>query len=249
MHDFLFQQEEDRGEEREEEQRYTEPTWRFNIRLLNVPRDIYEYLMAAGCLGPLPWKLEYEILRMYVRYVHPVSTFLADIIGKGESKIKSALLYQAVMLAGSAFVKDHAKAAGYSSLVDLRRKLFWKAKLLHEAGIEFDPYSRIQALILMTLWHEDSMGQKDPPYWLDIALSTAKHMQLSENLHSGNFCLQNRIWWCLYVRDRIIALAFGRRINILREDIWVSVWGTWMRAWIRMTATFWSAWEMTLLNT
>lgn len=66
----------------------------------------------------------------------------------------------------------------------------------------------------MAQWHGGDASHKDPCFWLDIAVSTAERIGLDSNIGPGSLALPDRIWWCLYVRDRIISLGFRRPMRI-----------------------------------
>lgn len=66
----------------------------------------------------------------------------------------------------------------------------------------------------MAQWHGSDASHKDPSFWLDIAVSTAERIGLDSNIEPGSLALPDRIWWCLYVRDRIISLGFRRPVRI-----------------------------------
>ncbi|KAJ5832273.1 hypothetical protein N7474_000584 [Penicillium riverlandense] len=197
------------------------PVRNFQVGFLHLSEDTFQYLAKKGALDLLPHGLRNQILRAYVKYVHPLlpilnmNHFLIEMIIEDDSHTSSPLLYQAVMLAGSAFIDaQDAKEAGNSSRNELRRMLFERAKLLFELETETDPYIQIQALLLMTQWHEGNMSHKNPQYWLNTACLIAERIGLDEGLESGHLTLNNRIWWSLYVQDRLLSLQFRSRLRI-----------------------------------
>lgn len=67
-------------------------------------------------------------------------------------------------------------------------------------------------------WHGSGVGHKGPTYWFDLAYSTAERIGLLEGLETGSFSHKHRLWWCLYVRDRILSLGFRRPLRIPNSD-------------------------------
>ncbi|OQE01124.1 hypothetical protein PENSOL_c005G05564 [Penicillium solitum] len=202
----------------------------FEARLPNLSEESKEYLQLKGALKIVPIDLRNELLGAYIKYVHPLlpvidlQWFLLNVMVEDESQFRSPLLHQAVMLAGSAFIEQEtAVKAGFSSRKALRRTLFGRAKLLYEFETEPDAYTQIQALLLMMQWHGSGGGHKDPTYWFDLAYSTAERVGLLASLETGSFSHKHRLWWCLYVRDRILSLGFRRPLRIPNSDVTMSL--------------------------
>ena len=77
----------------------------------------------------------------------------------------------------------------------------------------------IQALILMTYWVESSDDQKDIWHWIGIAISMATKMGLHQSpdqlmMELSEKHLRKRIWWSLFMRDRLVSLAMRRYTQI-----------------------------------
>jgi hypothetical protein len=75
----------------------------------------------------------------------------------------------------------------------------------------------------MMQWHGSGAGHKDPTYWFDLAYSTAERVGLLRSLEPGSFSHKHRLWWCLYVRDRILSLGFRRPLRIPNGDVTMSL--------------------------
>ncbi|CAG8310997.1 unnamed protein product [Penicillium nalgiovense] len=202
----------------------------FEARLPNLSEESKEFLQLKGALRIVSIDLRNELLAAYIKYVHPLlpvidlQWFLLNVMVEDESRFPSPLLHQAVMLAGSAFIEQEtAVKAGFSSRKALRRTLFGRAKLLYEFETEPDAYTQIQALLLMMQWHGSGSGHKDPTYWFDLAYSTAQRVDLLGSLETGSFSHKHRLWWCLYVRDRILSLGFRRPLRIPNSDVTTSL--------------------------
>ncbi|KAH7146889.1 fungal-specific transcription factor domain-containing protein [Dactylonectria estremocensis] len=99
-------------------------------------------------------------------------------------------------------------------------------QLLYDFDYESDPCTLIQALLLMTYWHESSDNQKDASHWIGVAISLAYTISSHpppentpkarpsgcESIQSPN--LWKRIWWSCFMRDRLVALGLRRPMKI-----------------------------------
>ncbi|KAL3446109.1 hypothetical protein BJX65DRAFT_319012 [Aspergillus insuetus] len=201
----------------------------FRTSFSHLMGDNYIDLIVKDSLKLLPSSLQDQIIKAYVAYVHPflpvlnLPSFLGDIMTGNVTCFSSPLLYQAVMLAGSAFIEDSdVHIAGYLTRRDLREVLYERAKVLFEFGTENNAHVQVQSLLLMTLWHDHKGGHKTPSYWLDLAYTTAEKVKRGP----GCLSLEDRIWWCVYLRDRIISLTFRRRPRIQDSASEISVLGS-----------------------
>lgn len=75
----------------------------------------------------------------------------------------------------------------------------------------------------MMQWHGSGDGHKIPTYWFDLAYSTAERIGLLGSLETGSFSHKHRLWWCLYVRDRILSLGFRRPLRIPNSGVTMSL--------------------------
>lgn len=81
----------------------------------------------------------------------------------------------------------------------------------------------VQSLLLMTVWYETPDDQKDSHHWMGIAVSLSHTIGLHRdparsNMDEGRKRLWKRIWWCTFMRDRLIALGMRRPTKIKDED-------------------------------
>ncbi|KAF9890431.1 hypothetical protein FE257_005836 [Aspergillus nanangensis] len=183
----------------------------------SAPED-YQYLYNKGCLTLPPLSLRNQLLQAYIKWIHPllplldVSGFLQEVLLHDDRRFRSPLLYQSVMFAGSAFLdSDHILATGYSELIHLRQALFQNCKASY-------PFIQTQSLTLLTNWY--SLPEcKDPWYWLGLALSAAHRAGLHEEQDDPleipqSPALRRRVWWCLYIGDKIISLGVRKPTQI-----------------------------------
>jgi hypothetical protein len=128
------------------------------------------------------------------------------------------------MFAGSAFIDlELLQTAGYKTKKDARRKFFHRARLLYSFDYETDQITLVQSLLLMTYYDEKPGHHKDSWHWMDVILSLAHTIGLNCDprtlgLDLGDQRMRKRIWWSIYVRDRLLALGTRRPICVKDED-------------------------------
>lgn len=73
----------------------------------------------------------------------------------------------------------------------------------------------------MTYWLDDVDELKNPSYWLSLAFSAAQRagFHLPDSTDSSSpATIKRRVWWCLYLRDRILALGLRRPLQVRDGD-------------------------------
>lgn len=73
----------------------------------------------------------------------------------------------------------------------------------------------IQALLLMTYWHESPENPNDSQHWLNVCWSLGVLIGLDCDPSTSPMTPQcqkiwKRLWWCLYTRDTLLALNLRR---------------------------------------
>ncbi|POS71398.1 cutinase transcription factor 1 beta [Diaporthe helianthi] len=196
-----------------------------------IGQDEVAYLQHKGALSIPEPALQNALLQAYVEYVHPYMPLLElfdflNVIhaGHGQDGQISLLLYQAVLFAGSAFVKRSVLAkAGYPVRKVARKMFFQRARLLYDFDYDSNRLVLVQALLLMTYWYETPDDQKDTWHWMGVAISLAHTIGLHRNPDNNTMPprrqrLWKRIWWSCFMRDRLIALGMRRPTRIKDED-------------------------------
>ncbi|KAI9715772.1 MAG: hypothetical protein M1812_005771 [Candelaria pacifica] len=196
-----------------------------------IASDDIQYLEKKEALSVPPVELRNELLRSYIEYVHgflpllELSDSLRTIDGRDGSGGKlSLLLFQAVMFAGTAFVDEiHLRNAGFSSRKVARKAFYQKARLLYDFDYEPDRLSIVQALLLMTYWHDNTDDEKDTWHWMGVAISLSYTIGLHRNPDSSTMSVKRqrlwkRIWWSCLMRDRLVALGMRRPTRIKDGD-------------------------------
>ncbi|KAI1618989.1 transcriptional regulatory protein [Exophiala viscosa] len=197
-----------------------------------------EYLQKKGAfIVPEPG-LRNELLRCYVQYVHPylplidLQDFLGTVQKDQPTDTVSLLLFQAVMFAATAYIDmRYLVAQGYMTRKAARKSFFQRVKLLYDFDYEIDRVTVVQGVLLMTYWYENPDDPKDVWHWLGVAISVARTIGL--NCDTSNAPLMSmqqrrlwkRIWWCCFMRDRLIAIGMRRPMRINKGDFDVPMLG------------------------
>ncbi|KAK5444213.1 hypothetical protein LTS15_010566 [Exophiala xenobiotica] len=192
-----------------------------------LAEDDLEFLERKGAFTMPESEIRDEILRSYVSTVHPfmpildLSAFLTAVTNNTKGNRISLLLFQAVMFAGlSALDPQLIQRMGFKTTKDARQVFFSRVRLLHDLDVESDDKSMLQALLLMSLWYGGRNEQRNTWYYTGLALSLALNMGLHrgpDDTHPERH-LRRRLWWSLYIRDRLIALGTRRPMRIRDDD-------------------------------
>ena len=194
------------------------------------------YLENKGELTIPPTPLRDVLLKNYAEFICPHMPLLdfhgliTTIDRNNSLQAISLLLFQAIMFASVVTVDmRYLKAAVYTTRRDVRREFFQKARLLLDFDYELDRVSIIQSLLLMTYCHKTACDQKESDYWMSIAMSLENKIGLHRNpeksllMDPARQRLWKRIWWSIYMRDRLIALGLRRPTRIENGDFDVSM--------------------------
>jgi hypothetical protein len=197
-----------------------------------IPEDDLEFLERKGAFRVPEAEIRDEILRSYVSTVHPfmpildVRAFLTAVTNNTTGDRISLLLFQAVMFAGlSALDPQLIQRMGFKTTKHARQVFFARVRLLHDLNIEPEGKSMLQSLLLMSLWYGGRNEQRNTWYYTGLALSLAQIMGLHrepEDSHPEQH-LRRRLWWSLYIRDRLIALGTRHPMRIRDDDYEVSM--------------------------
>lgn len=166
-------------------------------------------------------ELALDLIDSYFDHVHP----LMPVIDRTQFMHKfndpndnpSLMLLQAVLLCGcrvslNPLLLDAKGSNGLAALTFFRR-----AKALYEASYESDPVSIIQTVILIgSYWDGPEDVTKNSFYWTRVGVGLAqgfgfqRDINPSQNMTQSEKKVWRRIWWCLFEKDRNVAIAFGR---------------------------------------
>ncbi|KAF2711254.1 hypothetical protein K504DRAFT_427462 [Pleomassaria siparia CBS 279.74] len=200
-----------------------------------VPAEDVDFLIQKGALTMPNHDLRTEILRSYQFSIHPfmpildLQTFIPAVLDQREDGYISLFLFQAVMFAGLASLDlDIVHSLGFESTKQAREVFFDRAKLLYEFDIEPEETAVLQSLMLMSWWYGRWNQRRHTWHWTGLALSVAQNMGLhreptvscgSEKIRG----FRRRLWWSLYIRDRLLALGTRRPMRIQDDSFDVAM--------------------------
>ncbi|RFU25539.1 hypothetical protein B7463_g10796, partial [Scytalidium lignicola] len=199
---------------------------------LNLIEEDIEFLAVKGALWIPPTELRDALLCSYLDYVHPFLPILklSQLLAmfrrqKGsEGSRVSILLFQAIMLAASAFVDEKLLLNnGFNTRREARKEMYQRVKLLAEFEVELDEITYIQSLLLMTYWYETPDDPKSMYHWLGLAITMANRIDLNRDPEFLGYdkptCkLRKRLWWSCIIRDSAISLGMRHPTKIKNED-------------------------------
>ncbi|KIW40593.1 uncharacterized protein PV06_07776 [Exophiala oligosperma] len=189
-------------------------------------QDDLDFLHHKGALSVPNSALQGQLLEKYVLHVHPflplldLEDFYQAIYDDGESFQIPVILFQAVMFCAVPYVDmELLRVEGLDGREEAREKYFEKVRLLFDFNIELDPMTLIRALVLMTCWYDNPEDIKGRWHWIRIALSYAYEIGLDRSSEVTRSVpkqqkAKKRLWWCCYMRDRMISLNERRPTNI-----------------------------------
>ena len=196
----------------------------------HIQPDDLEFLRHKGAFDTFSGELLGDILQAYLSGVHvmmpilKMREFLGAIAENDTQHQISLLVFQAVMFAGTAHLPDDRFAKmGYASIKAARKACFTKVQLLYDFETEQDDVAVLQSLLLMSFVYEKQSRRRHTWYWTGLALSHAQSMGLNRDptatsLSPESQALHKRLWWGLYIRDRLIGLGLRRPIRIKDDD-------------------------------
>lgn len=194
-----------------------------------------EFLAQKGAITVPEPDLRVEILRGYLFSVHPFMpmlnfrAFIHAVLNNREDGRISLLLFQAVMFAGLHSLQLHLiHRLGFKTVKQARSVFFDRVRLLYEFNVETDSTAVLQSLVLMSLWYGKWDDRRHTWHWTGLAYDVARSMGLhrepttryaSEKVRR----FRRRLWWSLYIRDRMIALGTRRPMRIRDDDFDVAM--------------------------
>lgn len=197
--------------------------------LLNSDSVELEILKLRGAFLLPAKELALDLINLYFEHIHPLmpvinrTQFMAKFEDPNDSP--SLMLLQAVLLCGSRVSNNPLlfDNKGLSDLVSLT--FFRRAKALYETNYESDPISIVQTVILIgSFWDGPEDVTRNSYYWTRVAIGLAqgfgfhRDVSLSSIFSESDKKVWRRIWWCLFEKDRNVAIAFGRPLEIDLTD-------------------------------
>ncbi|KAK4499608.1 hypothetical protein PRZ48_010126 [Zasmidium cellare] len=195
-----------------------------------LPSEDFEYLDRKGAFTIPDPDLRVEILRAYLFSVHPFMPvldyrgFITAILNDQPGNRVSLLLFQAVMFAGlHSLQQPILHRLGFELAKQARVVFFNRVRLLYEFDVEPDITAVFQSLVLMSSWYSKWDSRRDTWHWTGLAYDVARRMGLHRE-PTAKFATERirrfrrRLWWSLYIRDRLISLGTRRPMRIYDAD-------------------------------
>ncbi|KAJ3523036.1 hypothetical protein NM208_g12607 [Fusarium decemcellulare] len=190
------------------------------------------YLRLKGALTIPGHELCNSSLQAFSHYIFPFmpildihtfqECFSTDALFASPSRSISLLVFQAIIFATIPFIETGLLLkAGYASPREARMIHYKRTRVLYDFDYESDAISNIQALLLMTYWHETIDDEKDASHWMGLAKSLAEGLYLHQDSGpavTSKQKLQRRIWWSCFMRDQLISLALRRSPHINSDN-------------------------------
>ncbi|KAE8552982.1 hypothetical protein EYB25_004361 [Talaromyces marneffei] len=187
-----------------------------------------EILHRRGAFLLPPRDLCDELVETYFKWVAPV----VPIVNRNRFMRRyrdpqnppSLLLLQAILLAGSRVCNNPKLMDQNGSTIPASTTFYKRAKALYDANYEDDRVTLVQALVLMGwYWEGPEDVTKNVFYWSRVAILVAQGSGMHRSVENSQLSrsdkrLWKRIWWTLFTRDRSVAVALGRPININIDD-------------------------------
>ncbi|KAL4885414.1 hypothetical protein BJY04DRAFT_214214 [Aspergillus karnatakaensis] len=204
--------------------------------LSEIPQEDVQYLILKGCFCVPTGEVLDEFVRKYFLYVHPCLPIIDEAefwgiyyqnhdqnqqhqagstLSDSESKSINLFTFQAMLFASSAFVSPATiKAAGFPDARVTRSILYTRAKLLYDLLPPRNPLYTIQAALLLSQ-HIPPTNVHTGATWLSIAIQNAIVYNALPPTHGSDtdkkaINMKKRVWWCILLRDRIMALGLRR---------------------------------------
>ncbi|OBA21799.1 hypothetical protein METBIDRAFT_39216 [Metschnikowia bicuspidata var. bicuspidata NRRL YB-4993] len=170
-----------------------------------------------------------DLVNLYFEHVHPLmpvinrTEFMAKYSDPADSP--SLMLLHAVLLCGSR-VSKNPLLFDSNNLSDLASLTFFRrAKALYDTNYESDPVSILQTVLLIgSFWEGPEDVTRNSYYWTRVGVGLAqgfgfhRDISASPTVAASEKKIWRRIWWCLFEKDRNVAIAFGRPTTIDLAD-------------------------------
>ncbi|EXJ70149.1 uncharacterized protein A1O5_06217 [Cladophialophora psammophila CBS 110553] len=177
-----------------------------------------KYLSSKGVFEIPPPSLLKELISSYIEWVHVVLPILdidtvTSVLLPTSNTQTSLLLFQAIVYASSTFVdEEKLRLSGFTERRAAQDLFFKRVKLLLDFNYECDRLCLLQTTILMSLRQDDKVSLKDCRHYLTLGYSIAQLMGFCyESTYAKHppetSTLLRGVWWCLYSRDKLLAIA------------------------------------------
>ncbi|ODQ79166.1 hypothetical protein BABINDRAFT_162218 [Babjeviella inositovora NRRL Y-12698] len=182
-----------------------------------------------------------EMFEAFFTYIHPIlpifnrthfyKQFMDSYLTGNEeptSRPMSLLLIHSLCVAGSRVVNKNSLMFTEFPNRDrdgISLDFYKRAKSLYDSSYETDPITVVRSLLLLSwFWDGPDDVSRNSFYWCRIAISLSlgfgfqRDVSHSATMENWEKKIWRKVWWCLFVRDRQVALAFGRPVAIDLDD-------------------------------
>ncbi|KIL94259.1 hypothetical protein FAVG1_02822 [Fusarium avenaceum] len=143
-----------------------------------------------------------------------------------EGKMSETLLRSVLFVASLHCDLEVLHLMGHSTRLDANHELFTKASASFDLDRESSRMHMILSSYLLHYWFGNPTAYRDCHWWLAAAIRSAQCTGYHRSTSNSQMPPEERrrwkcIWWCLYVRDRQIAISTGTPmvINDLDYDV------------------------------
>ncbi|ODV86643.1 hypothetical protein CANARDRAFT_27070 [[Candida] arabinofermentans NRRL YB-2248] len=199
-------------------------------RAYNLDEYDFQMLNLFGCFSIPNHETSWKYIHNYFEILNPQfpiidkKKFYEDY--KDLNNPPSLLLLFSVLYVGARH-SDEVNST-QTELIELDKTckiLFKRAKLLFDYSIESEPIPLVQS-ILCFIWNYEnfSMFSKNDYYWTKIAIGYAQQFGFHRNLDEDEYLsvyekrMYRRLWWLLFIKDKLVGLGFGKPFMINLDD-------------------------------
>lgn len=194
----------------------------------------YEILKSFGAFLVPPKDICDDLVASYFEHVHPYLPCInrTEFMRRynDDSNPPSLLLLHCIFMAGSRYCRNpRLLDPKTGTAFPTTRTFLRRAKALFDAAFESDKVVLIQAALLLGFWFEGPEDvNKNVYFWVGIAIRMAEGIGMHRSVERTSMTLEKkrlwrRIWWCCFVRDRLVSVAQGRPLGINTDDTDVSM--------------------------
>ncbi|KAF4415227.1 Cutinase transcription factor 1 beta [Fusarium acutatum] len=167
-----------------------------------------------------------RLIKVYFERFHAFCPILDKkyFLGSLEDGTISGSLLRSVLFVASLHCDSEVlHLLGYSTRWDANNALYNKASTAFDADRESSRTHMILSSYLLHYWFGSPTAYRDCHWWLAAAIRSAQCTGYHRSTRNSKMSpeersLWKRIWWCLYVRDRQIAISTGTPMVINDED-------------------------------
>nr|RBQ89578.1 hypothetical protein FVER53263_05712 [Fusarium verticillioides] len=167
-----------------------------------------------------------RLIKVYFNRFHTFCPILGKkyfLASLEDGTISATLLRSVLFVASLHCDREVLHLMGYSTRWDANNALYNKASAAFDADRESSRTHMILSSYLLHYWFGSPTAYRDCHWWLAAAIRSAQCTGYHRSTRNSKMTPEERsrwkrIWWCLYVRDRQIAISTGTPMVINDED-------------------------------